>query len=83
MALKDRLLTTIRTVIAKYDFEDAIESVLDQINIDDLVEEEISTKISKLDLQPLIEDYVRNYIDEELDEIDLEAEMLRTLDNVL
>ena len=83
MALKDRLLTTIRTVIAKYDFEDAIESALDQINIDDLVEEEISTKISKLDLQPLIEEYVKDYIDEELDEIDLEAEMLRTLDNVL
>ncbi len=83
MALKDRLLTTIRTVIAKYDFEDAIESALDRINIDDLVEEEISTKISKLDLQPLIEDYVKDYIDEELDEIDLEAEMLRTLDNVL
>lgn len=83
MALKDRLLTTIRTVIAKYDFEDAIESALDRINIDDLVEEEISTKISRLDLQPLIEDYVKDYIDEELDEIDLEAEMLRTLDNVL
>ena len=83
MALKDRLLTTIRAVIAKYDFEDAIESALDRINIDDLVEEEISTKISKLDLQPLIEDYVKDYIDEELDEIDLEAEMLRTLDNVL
>lgn len=83
MALKDRLLTTIRTIIAKYDFEDAIESALDRINIDDLVEEEISTKISKLDLQPLIEDYVKDYIDEELDEIDLEAELLRTLDNVL
>lgn len=83
MALKDRLLTTIRTIIAKYDFEDAIENALDRINIDDLVEEEISTKISKLDLQPLIEDYVKDYIDEELDEIDLEAEMLRTLDNVL
>lgn len=83
MALKDRLLMTIRTVIAKYDFEDAIESALDQINIDDLVEEEISTKISKLDLQPLIEDYVKDYIDEELDEIDLESEMLRALDNVL
>ena len=83
MALKDRLLTTIRTAIAEYDFEEAIESALDQINITDLVEEEISNKISKLDLEPLIEDYIRDYIDEELDDIDIEAELLRTIDNIL
>ena len=45
--------------------------------------DEISKRISKLDIEPILEDFVRDYIDEELDDVDIEAEMLRAMEDLL
>ncbi|MBO7196329.1 MAG: hypothetical protein J6V80_03250 [Clostridia bacterium] len=83
MTLKERLRRTIKAAIDNYDFEEAIENAVDRIDIDDLVNDRMNKRVEKIDIDPIIEDFVRDYIEEELDDINIEAEMLRAVEDIL
>ena len=83
MSLKERLRRTIKDAIDNYDFEEAIENAVDRIDIGDLVNDRMNKRIEKIDIDPIIEDFVRDYIEEELDDMDIEAEMLRAIEDIL
>ena len=83
MTLKEKLTKMIHDAVSSYDFEDAIDNALDNIDTEDLINEHISKRISKLDVGPILEDFVHDYIDEALDEIDIESEMLRAMEDLL
>lgn len=83
MSLKERLRRTIKDAIDNYDFEEAIENAVDRIDIGDLVNDRMNKRVEKIDIDPIIEDFVRDYIEEELDDMDIEAEMLRAIEDIL
>lgn len=83
MSLKERLRRTIKDAIDNYDFEEAIENAVDRIDIGDLVNDRMNKRVEKIDVDPIIEDFVRDYIEEELDDMDIEAEMLRAIEDML
>lgn len=83
MSLKERLRRTIKDAIENYDFEEAIENAVDRIDIGDLVNDRMNKRVEKIDVDPIIEDFVRDYIEEELDDMDIEAEMLRAIEDIL
>lgn len=83
MSLKERLRRTIKDAIDNYDFEEAIENAVDRIDIGDLVNDRMNKRVEKIDVEPIIEDFVRDYIEEELDDMDIEAEMLRAIEDIL
>lgn len=83
MTLKEKLSKRIHDTVSSYDFEDAIDDALDRIDIETVIGDEISKRISKLDIEPILEDFVRDYINEELDDVDIEAEMLRAMEDLL
>ena len=83
MSLKERLRRTIKDAIDNYDFEEAIENAVDRIDIGDLVNYRMNKRVEKIDVDPIIEDFVRDYIEEELDDMDIEAEMLRAIEDIL
>ena len=83
MSLKERLKRTIKDAIDNYDFEEAIENAVDRIDIGDLVNDRMNKRVEKIDVDPIIEDFVRDYIEEELDDMDIEAEMLRAIEDIL
>lgn len=83
MSLKERLRRTIKDAIDNYDFEEAIENAVDRIDIGDLVNNRMNKRVEKIDVDPIIEDFVRDYIEEELDDMDIEAEMLRAIEDIL
>lgn len=83
MSLKERLRRTIKDSIDNYDFEEAIENAVDRIDIGDLVNDRMNKRVEKIDVDPIIEDFVRDYIEEELDDMDIEAEMLRAIEDIL
>lgn len=43
----------------------------------------MNKRVEKIDIDPIIEDFVRDYIEEELDDMDIEAEMLRAIEDIL
>ena len=83
MSLKERLRRTIKDAIDNYDFEEAIENAVDRIDIGDLVNDRMNKRVEKIDVDPIIQDFVRDYIEEELDDMDIEAEMLRAIEDIL
>lgn len=83
MSLKERLRRTIKDAIDNYDFEEAIDNAVDRIDIGDLVNDRMNKRVEKIDVDPIIEDFVRDYIEEELDDMDIEAEMLRAIEDIL
>ena len=83
MSLKERLRRTIKDAIDNYDFEEAIENAVDRIDIGDLVNDRMNKRVEKIDVDPIIEDFVRDYIEEEPDDMDIEAEMLRAIEDIL
>lgn len=83
MSLKERLRRTIKDAIDNYDFEEAIENAVDRIDIGDFVNDRMNKRVEKIDVDPIIEDFVRDYIEEELDDMDIEAEMLRAIEDIL
>ena len=83
MSLKERLRRTIKDAIDNYDFEEAIDNAVDRIDIGDLVNDRMNKRVEKIDIDPIIEDFVRDYIEEELDDMDIEVEMMRTIEDIL
>lgn len=83
MTFKEKLSRKIHEAVDSFDFEEAIDSVLDRLDIEGLVTDAIHSKVDKVDIDPILEDYVKDIINEELDELDLEGEILSAMEDIL
>lgn len=83
MTLKEKLSRKIHEAISCYDFEEAIDNALDRLDIDALITDSICKKVDEVDIDPLLESFVKEYIEEELDELDLEGEILSAMEDIL
>ena len=81
MKIKDRIRGMIHEAVEDFDFEEALEDALDNINIEQLVESKLSAKVQQIDIESMMESLIKDYIDDELDDLDIEEEVLSALQN--
>ena len=79
MSIKNVIRSQIKDAIRRYDFEDAISSAMDEIDIEGLIAHSLFERIRDVDFEPLITDMIQEVIDEELDKIDIEDEVLAAI----
>ena len=79
MSIKNVIRSQIKDAIRRCDFEDAINSAMDEIDIEGLIAHSLSERIRDVDFEPLITDMIQEVIDEELDKIDIEDEVLAAI----
>lgn len=83
MTFKEKLSRKIHEAVDSFDFEEAIDNAMDRLDIEGLVTDAIRSKVDKIDIDPILEDYVKDIINEELDELDLEGEILSAMEDIL
>ena len=83
MTLKEKLSRKIHEAVDSYDFEEAIDNAVDRLDIEGLITDAIHSKVDKIDIAPILEDFVKDIIEEELDELDLEGEILSAMEDIL
>lgn len=83
MTLKEKLSRKIHEAVDSYDFEEAIDNAVDRLDIEGLIIDAIHSKVDKIDIDPILEDFVKDIIEEELDELDLEGEILSAMEDIL
>ena len=79
MSIKKRIKECIRECIDSYDFEDAIDDALGSIDIGGIIDRRLRSKIEKVDITQFLTSIVEDYIDEELNDLDIEDEVLDAL----
>lgn len=79
MKIKEKLSKIVHEAIRNYDFEEAIDNALDEIDIDEIITQKLEKKIEDIDLEPLLTSLIADYVDEELDELDIEDEVLTAI----
>ena len=79
MKIKDRIRGMIHEAVENFDFEEALVDALDNINIEQLVESKLSAKVQEIDIESMMESLIKDYIDDELDDLDVEEEVLSAL----
>ena len=79
MKIKDRIRGMIHEAVENFDFEEALTDALDNINIEQLVESKLSAKVQEIDIESMMESLIKDYIDDELDDLDIEEEVLSAL----
>ena len=79
MKIKDKLSRIVHEAISNYDFEEAIDNALDEIDIDEIIHHKLAKKIDDIDIEPLLRDLISDCVDEELDELDIEDEVLTAI----
>lgn len=83
MTFKEKLSRKIHEAVDSFDFEEAIDNALDRLDIEGLVTNAIHSKVDKVDIDPILEDYVKEIIEDELNEFDLEGEILSAMQDIL
>ena len=81
MKIKEKICRMIHNAIESYDFEEAIDSALDEMDIEDIIHDEISERLAHVDITPLLNDLVKGCIEDELDELDLDGEVLQAIED--
>ena len=79
MKIKEKLSKIVHEAITNYDFEVAIDNALDEIDIEDIINAKLEKKIEEIDLEPLLTSLIADYVDEELDKLDIEDEVLTAI----
>lgn len=79
MKVKEKLSRIVHEAISNYDFEEAIDNALDSIDIYEIINNKLAKKIDDIDIEPLLRDLISDYVDEELDELDIEDEVLTAI----
>ena len=79
MNIKRRITESIRECIENYDFEDAIDDALGSIDIGGIIDRRLRSKIEKVDITQFLTSIAEDYIDEEIDDLDIEDEVLDAL----
>ena len=79
MSVKDTISRKIKAAIEGYDFDEAIEEAIENIDIEELITDRLERKIARMDMEPLLTDLIGDYIDNELDEMSIEDDVLRAV----
>ena len=79
MSIKNDLREQIKSAIRHFDFEDAISTAMESIDIEQMVSQKISRRIKDIDFEPMVAELIGDMIDEQLDDIDIEGEVLSAL----
>ena len=79
MSIKAKISNMIQDYVRNYDFEEMIEDAFDDIDLEGIIENRIKNKIEDVDITPLLTDLIKDYIDEELMDIDIEDDVLTAL----
>ena len=79
MKIKEKLSRIVHAAISNYDFEEAIDNALDKIDIEEIINNKLEKKIDDINLEPLLTSLIADYVDEELDEMDIEDEVLTAI----
>jgi hypothetical protein len=79
MSIKNDIREQIKSAIRHFDFEDAISTAMESIDIVEMVSQKIGQRIRDIDFEPMVAELVANLIDEQLDDIDIEGEVLSAL----
>ena len=79
MSVKDTISRKIQAAIEGYDFDEAIEEAIENIDIEELIPDRLERKIARIDMEPLLTDLIGDYIDNELDEMSIEDDVLRAV----
>ena len=79
MSVKDTISRKIQAAIEGYDFDEAIEEAIENIDIEELITDRLERKIARIDMEPLLTDLIGDYIDNELDEMSIEDDVLRAV----
>lgn len=79
MKIKEKISKIVHDAIRNYDFDNAINNALDEIDIEEMITHKLESKIEDIDLEPLLTSLIADYIDEELDELDIEDEVLTAI----
>ena len=79
MSVKDTISRKIQAAIEGYDFDEAIEEAIENIDIEELITDRLERKIARINMEPLLTDLIGDYIDNELDEMSIEDDVLRAV----
>ena len=79
MSIKNDIREQIKSAIRHFDFEDAISTAMENIDIEEMVSQKISLRIKDIDFEPMVAELIGDMIDEQLDDIDIEGEVLGAL----
>ena len=79
MSVKDTISRKIKAAIEGYDFDEAIEEAIENIDIEEVITDRLERKIARIDMEPLLTDLIGDYIDNELDEMSIEDDVLRAV----
>lgn len=79
MSVKDTISRKIKAAIEGYDFDEAIEEAIENIDIEELITDRLERKIARINMEPLLTDLIGDYIDNELDEMSIEDDVLRAV----
>lgn len=79
MKIKEKIGRIVRDAIKNYDFEEAIDNALDEIDVEEIINQKLAKKIEDIDIEPLLTSLIADYIDEELDDIDIEDDVLTAI----
>lgn len=79
MSIKNDIRDQIKSAIRHYDFEEAINEAMDEIDLEELITLKITQRIRDVDIEPLVTSLVADLIDEQLDDLDIEDEVLGAL----
>ena len=79
MSIKHKIKALVREAIKSYDFDEVIGDAIDKMDIEGIVHKKLGEKVEELDFEEIIEDQLDDYINAELDEIDLDDEVLEAL----
>ena len=79
MIVKDTISRKIKAALEGYDCDEAIEEAIENIDIEELITDRLERKIARIDMEPLLTDLIGDYIDNELDEMSIEDDVLRAV----
>ena len=79
MSIKNDIRDQIKSAIRHFDFEDAISTAMESIDIEEMVSQKISQRIEGIDFEPMVAELIGDLIDEQLDDLDIENEVLGAL----
>ena len=79
MNFKNDIRDQIKAAIRHFDFEDAISTAMESIDIEEMVSQKISRRIRDIDFEPMVAELIGDLIDEQLEDIDIEGEVLGAL----
>ena len=79
MSIKNDIREQIKSAIRHFDFEDAISTAMESIDIEEMVTQKISRRIQDIGFEPMVAELIGDMIDEQLDDLDIEGEVLSAL----